>query len=177
MLTCRFKSFASLMLCDRPVGSMWLIRSCYCNSNRLRVQKKKKKCQQIKKNKNIPLVLSQPTPVYHFFCQSVCLFCLCRRFCPSVSLFCHCRSTSRTAPLLPEQDWKFCPFSFFFFFYFRQMADSLMLSDLVSVVYCLAPGCFCQVTEQVNCDSYSMVCNGAALLFSSNRKAKLAGSQ
>ena len=71
----------------------------------------------------------------------------------------------------------FVPFLFFFFFYFRQMADSLMLSDLVSVVYCLAPGCFCQVTEQVNCDSYSMVCNGAALLFSSNRKAKLAGSQ
>lgn len=113
---------------------MWLIRSCYCNSNRLCVQKKKMSTNK----KNIPLVLSQPTPVYHFFCQSVCLFC--SRVFVSVFLsvcqpFCQCRSTSRTASRT-----KILPF--FSFFYFRQMADSLMLSDLVSVVYCLALGCF-----------------------------------
>lgn len=47
-----------------------------------------------------------------------------------------------------------------FFFYFRQMANSLMLNDLLFVLYCLTPGCFARVQTKVSWHSSKTVWNG-----------------
>lgn len=51
------------------------------------------------------------------------------------------------------------------------MCDSLVQTDLLCVIYCLARGCFARTQSKWTVNCYRTVCNGAVLLYSTNRKA------
>lgn len=101
-----------------------------CNSSRLRAHM----CRERQQIQIFPLYCHN---AYFFFCQSVCLLSVCVGFvsvrlsvchpiCQFLSGIFHSSSAAKTSS----------------FFYFGQMANSLMLNDLRCVVYCVAPGGF-----------------------------------
>ncbi len=116
----------------------WLIRPCYCNSNRLCMHV----CRTRKQIKIFPLychsrhlsvsfsVSLSVLPVCVVF-VSVCLS-VCQPVCQCRSGIFHSSSAARTR----------LEISVFLFFYFRQMGESLMQKDLLCAVYCLAWGFF-----------------------------------
>lgn len=141
-----------------------LIRPCYCNSNRLCLHV----CTKWQQIGILPLYChSQHLSVSFSASLSVWLFvlCSCQRVCLSVSV----SLASFTAPPPPKQDEKFPSF-----IYFRQMADSLMLSGSLCVVYCLAPGCLARTQSSWTADLKGRFVKE---LYSTNTKAKLAVSQ